>query len=216
MSYNPAAILYDAAGNPIKSIQIGSDWLLGTASRVGDGTNWAAVKQDGSDYRLAVDTKEVQLTINISDFVKNGGSEDLRVDGSSTPVTFSYEADVSNNIVLVGFVFCMSATSVDLDGDSFASGNALSTGILVKTTINSGTVIELPLLKLNEDFLRLLEHSLHQGGVDDNMTGTFKLGGRSVLVAGSSDKIEVTVQDDLTAALLGLKYLTCTVYGYKE
>ena len=171
---------------------------------------------EGSNHRLMVDAREVLIsTATLIEFVKNGGSEDLRVDGG-TPVTFVLNADPTLDIVLTNIVFCMSTSSVDLDGDSFASGNALTTGVKCQATVNDGVVVNIALFKLNEDFRRLLGASLAQGGVNDNMTGTITFGGRMVLKAGTSDKVEVTVQDDLTNALLGLKYLTATVYGLKE
>jgi hypothetical protein len=48
------------------------------------------------------------------------------------------------------------------------------------------------------------------------MTGIIQFGGDMVLKAGTGDKIEIVVRDDLTAALLGLHYLTATLYAVKE
>jgi hypothetical protein len=46
MIKSPAAILYDAAKNAIKSVQDSSDWLLGIAARIHDGTNFLRLKKE--------------------------------------------------------------------------------------------------------------------------------------------------------------------------
>jgi hypothetical protein len=172
---------------------------------------------DGTSHRLMVDAKAVLVsTASVIDFVKNGGSEDLQVDGATTPVIFTFDADATDDIILTHLVLCMSAMAVDLDGGSFASGNALTNGLLVQATVNDGTAVAIGTFKQNEDFRRLLDTDLAQGGTRDNMTGVISFGGRMILKGGTSDKVEVIVRDDLTTPSLGLEYLTATVYGLKE
>lgn len=50
MIKSPAAILYDAAKNAIKSVQDSSDWLLGIAARIHDGTNFLRLKKEGDSW----------------------------------------------------------------------------------------------------------------------------------------------------------------------
>jgi hypothetical protein len=50
MSRSPAAILYDAAANAIKTVQDSSDWLLGIAARVHDGTNFLRLKKEADSW----------------------------------------------------------------------------------------------------------------------------------------------------------------------
>jgi len=172
---------------------------------------------DGSSYRLMVDTKAVLVsTASIIDFVKNGGSEDMLVNGSVTPVTFSFDADPTNDIVLTNFVLCMSALSVDLDGSSWGAGTDLANGILVQATVNNGVSINIGLFQRNEDFRRLLDTDIAQGGITDNIVGVISFGGRMILKAGTADKVEVIIQDNLTLPARNLDYLTATVYGLKE
>lgn len=218
MIKSPAAILYNTAKQALRTIQIGSYHWLAAAVKVGDGDNWVTVTQDGANYRLMVDSKAVVLQTQqiIALLEKGGGGYDMRVDASGGDISFSFPSDGSKDIHLQNIAICMSCSSIDLDGDSFASGDALTDGILVKATVNDGQVLDLATFKLNEDFRRLLLADLAQGSVNDNMTGIVNFGGDMVLKAGTSDKIEVIVRDDLTGPLLGLKYLTATLYAIKE
>jgi hypothetical protein len=218
MAKSPAALLIDSVGNILRTIQIGSYHWLAAAVKVGDGDNWVHVAQDGANYRLMVDSKQVVVQSQqvIALLEKAGGGYDMRVDGSGTAVPFVFSADGGKDIHLQHLAICMSSTEIDLDGDSFASGNALTTGIQVQAKVNDGTDLTLSNFTVNEDFRRLLLADIAQGSVNDNMTGIISFGGDMILKAGSSDKIEVLVQDDLTAALLGLKYLTATLYAIKE
>jgi hypothetical protein len=50
MIKSPAAILYDAAKNAVKTVQDSADWLLGTAARIHDGTNFLRLKKDGDSW----------------------------------------------------------------------------------------------------------------------------------------------------------------------
>lgn len=218
MIKSPAAILYNSAKQALRTIQIGSYHWLAAAVKVGDGDNWVTVTQDGANYRLMVDSKRVivQSQQVIALLEKAGGGSDMRVDGSGGAVAFQFLADGSKDIHLQHLAICMSSTEIDLDGSSFASGDTLPNGLQAQAKVNNGTDLTLSNFTVNEDFRRLLLADIAQGSVNDNMTGIISFGGDMILKAGSSDKIEVLVQDDLTAALLGLKYLTATLYAVKE
>jgi hypothetical protein len=87
-------ILFDDAGNPV------------------------AVVQDGSIYRLAVDVKgtvsvgaPADYVAQVIEFLKDGSSEDMVVDGDPTPVDFVLNADPTQDIVLTEVRLVMTSLS---------------------------------------------------------------------------------------------------------
>jgi len=218
-------VLYDANGNEM-AVEAGEVATAVTRGLLTQGVDEVDKAQrisavaDGNLWRLSVDAKTVVVTTQqiIALLEKSGGGANLHdEDGSTTPVPFFYNADASKDIHLQSLSICMSCTSIDLDGTKFASGNFLPNGLLVRATVNDGQTIDpITNFTINEDFRRLLMADLAQGSVNDNMTGIIQFGGDMVLKAGSSDKIEVVVRDDLTISQLGLHYLTATLYAIKE
>ena len=61
--------------------------------------------------------------------------------------------------------------------------------------------------------LRLLDFNISQAGSTDVMAALLPFGGNVVLEAGSSDKVVVTINDDLTVGARGITYLSGTLYG---
>lgn len=218
-------VLYDANGNEM-AVEAGEVAVASVRGLLTQGVDEVDKAQrisavaDGNLWRLSVDSKTVVVTTQqiIALLEKSGGGSNLHdEDGSTTPVPFLYGADGSKDIHLQSLAICMSTTSVDLDGTKFASGNVLPNGLLVRATVNNGQTIDpVTNFKINEDFRRLLMADLAQGSVNDNMTGIIQFGGDMVLKAGTGDKIEIVVRDNLTAPLLGLHYLTATLYAIKE
>jgi hypothetical protein len=165
-------------------------------AKVTDGTNNASLIQDGSDYRLQV---EAMLTSGnpvseVNDFLKNGGSNDLKVDGT-TPVDFEFPAHATDTYVLNHVRFVMSADAIDLDGASFGKGSALTNGILFDAVVNGGTALTLATVKVNVEFAQLFGFDLWQGGLDDLLIATFQFGGRTILSPGTGDKVRVRIQE---------------------
>lgn len=160
----------------------------------------------------------VAATGAVSELLLNGSSEDMVVDGSSTPVIFSYNAEATYDVQLTSLRLVFSAAFFDFIGASFGKGGgALSNGIEVKITANNGDFVStMAVLKVNEDFLRLLEFSISQSGSTDVMAASVVFGGRILLKSGSSDKVEVTINDNLTAGSRGIYYFTANAYGIQE
>jgi len=61
-----------------------------------------------------------------------------------------------------------------------------------------------------------LEFSISQAGFTDVMAASTIFGGRVVLEGGSKDKVEVTINDNLTIRKRGIYYFTATAYGILE
>jgi hypothetical protein len=194
-------LLFDEAGNP----------LLGQK-----------IMAESVPVTMSSDQSPIQVTIGapggqgaVSDFVTNGGSEDMVVNGGGTPVTFSFDADPTDDITLNSIRIVMSAASFDFNGASFGKGGgALTTGVEVKITANNGSFVDtLILLKVNEDLFRLLEVNSALGVATSVVAASLAFGGNVQLIGGSSDKIEIVINDNLTTGARGINYLTGTVYG---
>lgn len=199
------------------ALPTGDNWI--GRAKVGDGTNVVTVVQDGSAYRLQTEATigQPSPTAIRQDQCKNGGSDDLRVDGSGTPVTFTFPADGTDDLALTSVQIVMSADAINMDGSSFGKGSALSTGLQLKLTLNNGVdVVTLLTALINEAFTHLPQFDLFQGGVKDLMLATFNFPARVLLVGGSSDKVEVIINDDLTSGALGLAHFVCTVTATEE
>jgi len=144
----------------------------------------------------------------------NGSSEDMLVDGS-TPVNFQYAPGAGTTIAIDYLIFVFSADDITMQGNKFGSISALTTGIQIKTDLSS-TVTTLHTIKINEDFIRLPgpQPLVNNTGPKDFLQAAFSFGGLIKLHGDDSDKLIVTVNDDLTD--VRLQYLTATVYGISE
>lgn len=219
-------------GNPV--------WIGGH-----DGTNVRALQSvlDGTLYRLQAEAKvaidkngtlhhlrvlengslvTTGTAVPVSDptkirneYVVNGGSSDLRVNGSGTPVVFTYAADSTVDTRIISINFMLVASSIKFDGDSFGPISALTNGVEVKITAESQTAI------IHEFFItEHIREFASSGGFDyfvaanDAVGSLLDVGGSLTLVAGSADKIEVTIRDKLTSKKI--KYFACFVKGIKE
>ena len=198
--------LIDGYGDPITVIEDGYDRRLAVEATFPEGT----VISTTSSNIITVDA--------ISEFLRNAGSEDMVVDGSGTPVSFVYVADLTNDTLLSSLRLVFSAAFFKFDGDSFGKGGGpLAAGVNINIVANNGTINKtLMTLTVDEDFLRLLEFSVSQAGATDTMAASVIFGGRILLEAGSGDQVEVVVNDDLTSGSRGIAYFTATLYGTKE
>ena len=202
-----------------------SAWLGSTAPTVGQKDIAASLPVTMASNQPAIPVSigptagEGAISEHLTDDGLPTGSSDMVVNGSVTPVAFSFTAHSDpHDIVLSGLRLVISAAFLEFNGNTFGkAGNELINGVEIKITANGGTFVEtLALLTLNEDFLRLLEFSISQAGSTDVMAATLPFGGRVLLVGNSSDKVEVVINDNLTTGLRGITYLTATAYGVYE
>ena len=180
--------------------------------------------RDARDRRIGIlaisgDVRTQAGTVDeiVIDFAKNSGSADLLVDGSLTPVTFSFTADSDDDLTLTSIRFLATSTGTMKFSQFLAKNTTLTNGIEVKITANSKT-LTLPLIKSTEDFRNLF--ALERGIFDlqqlpsgNNMAADFFPLGSAILKGGSADKIEIKVQDDVTAAASGYRCLISTFKG---
>jgi len=176
--------------------------------------------------RLSVDGTQIStstiLPTNLSRTINepvldSGNSDDLLVDGSSTPVVFQYVADATYDAYINEIKFVFVALAIDYDGGHFLRGNSLTNGVQLDIRSEDNTV-NMFNFKYNEDFLAFSGGAsndfLDKTGVTDIQTASLNLGSGVKLVGGSGDFIKVTIQDDIDAA--GHYWFKCYVKGHQE
>jgi hypothetical protein len=190
MGLSPAAILYDSSGNAISSSLDGSTRRLAVAASLKPGTSIDIGGPSPSDLTTLVRAR----------LEDSGSSTDLRVDGSSTPVAFTYNAHATKETFLYELRFVMAASTIKIDGNSFGPIPTLSNGLKFEVR-SSDTTTELMLATVTEEFLALSNPNifLDRTGATDVLAFSYTFGGAAILHDGSGDFVKVTIQDDLTS-----------------
>lgn len=217
--------IVDSAGNVVGVVLDSAVYRLQTDSKIAKGAS-SLVHLDAIDTTTGVGRLKATLYTQVGDpvsfpsvsesikntFVMNGGSPSLLVDGSVTPVVFEYTSDPTHDIALQEIKFTMASNSVTFGTNYFgAISGPLTTGLLVEVVVASGS-ITLYNLTQNESFVNFAS----PGGFDwipsskDMMTAGYIMGGGLILRANTTDKVRVTVRDNLTSAAV---YLRCFVKG---
>lgn len=228
------SILWDADGNPVAVIVDNSIYRLETR-----GTLVGQIAGAGAETKVTViedteDTNEKRLqtesriapgsVINIGtsipanpaklivEFLKNGGSENMLVNGAGTPVVFSYSPPAGKVVAIQEMLVVFTADDFSFDGASFGPNSILTNGIKLEVTITSVTT-EIFNIKQNEDFIRIPGRIplVNNTGPKDLLGVSFQFGGLVKLSQAAGDLIKLTVRDNLTS--VKLKYLTGTVYA---
>ena len=142
---------------------------------------------------------------------KNNGSENFKVDGSVTPVTFAIEDLPAGQMLLLQSVsFLLGADDV-LDVDKFGDINGLANGILFETK-NPGMAIQ-----NNADIFLLSSQQVTSTAGQGSNTFTLIQGrwnfqdsfGGNGLIMMNMDDLKITVRDDLTA----MSYFKVSCHG---
>jgi len=176
-------------------------------------------KSAGGIQRIFVDnmvkyTSDLQKIVQVildADEGANGNS--LLIDGHTTPKTFTLNSDPTYDIFLHEVRFVFSAESFKFNGASFGPCCALTNGLSIQITAD-GYTAEVFNVKCNEDFMLFNSPANYVTAgfaANDVMAAGLEFGGEIVLEAGTSDKVQIIVQDDLTSPLLN--YFRCMIYG---
>jgi len=171
---------------------------------------------DGVVNRLAVDARiapgssviigtpvPADLSNLLTIPLKNGSSDDMIVNGSSTPVEFVVNApDVSDgyDLAIGELRLVVSTQDITFDGNSFGTKPALSNGLDI-TIKAEGNIVAFINVKVNEDFLFFPSSNgitLNNTGPKDVMIAAIYIGNAANLVRGSSDFVKITINDNLT------------------
>lgn len=275
MGLSPAAVLYDAAGNPVSVISDGGVYRISGVTKVLNSSGaqvnpategtlssvdaWLALLdttldaiKDTDGIKKIVDTVSAQIAKGASDLVHldaidtgtgrgrleatlltatgdpvsfpsvsdsikndyllNGTSPDLLVNGGTAPVVFSYDAHPTQDIALQEIRFTLASNSITFGNGSLgATSGPLANGLLLEVLTASGTV-ELYNFKQNEGFVNFSSPGGFQWVVSskDMMTSGYVIGGGLVLRAGTTDKVRLTVRDNISNAGI---YFKCFVKG---
>lgn len=151
-------------------------------------------------------------TAFVLEFLENGGSNNMRVDGSVTPVIFSKGPTVTNEQwSLRELLLTFTADDFSFDGLSFGPNSALTNGFILEIVKNSITTPVFT-VKQNEDFLRVPGRTplVNNTGPKDVLGASLSFDGL-ILSQSTGDYVQIRVRDDLTS--IKLKYLTATMFA---
>jgi len=210
----------DNAGNPVGIVLDGTLYRFQTDAKVARGEGGELVHLDAIDtdpeqgrLKATLYTPEGEsvalgavaslATAIRNDFVRDGTtSPSLLVDGSTTPVVFTYDAHPTQDVSLQEVKFVLASNSITFGTDYFgATSGPLPNGLLVEITAGgvTGTVA---VLYQNEDFVNFASPGGFEWVVSskDLLASTWLVGGGLKLEAGSGDQVKITVRDDIDSA----------------
>jgi len=150
----------------------------------------------------------------VLEFLKNGGSEIMLVDGSGTPAIFAAGPTDTDEVWSVReLLLTFSADDFTFDGDSFGPNSVLANGFAVEVVKDSVTT-EVFRVFQNEDFLRVPGRTplVNNTGPKDILGAGISFQGL-VLNEATSDYLQISINDDLTSTKF--KYLTATLFAVK-
>lgn len=160
------------------------------------------LEYDGADAGTGdVTISVINPDLIFKQFLLNGASQAMNVNGSVTPVEFAYSADGTVDTYLQQVVIELQDGSIDwnLFGALAALTNGfdlkIDQGGTTKTLINAAKTTYQLIRDLGGGTFDLLEKST--GGNDDSILIRMPLYD-ALLAGGSADKIYATVSDDLT------------------
>jgi hypothetical protein len=150
----------------------------------------------------------------VLEFLLDGASDDMLVDGSVTPVEFEKGPTVASEVWSIReLLLTFTADDFSFDGVSFGPNTALTNGIKIEI-VKDSVAEEVFLVKQNEDFLRVPGRTplINNTGPKDVLGAALSFQGL-VLNQVDGDLVRVTIQDDLTS--VKLKYLSATLFAVK-
>ena len=228
--------LYDSEGTEINSETVSGIHMLNTKSHAeifeGDNGPVDIITDTHNVDRLAVEAGFPPgssiiigntVPTNLQNLVRSWisdteGEIDLAVNGSITPVVFTYDADPDYDIELYEIRFCLGSQDMYFTGDKFVNRDALANGILIEVVSNN-IAVEIGNLQITEDFLMFPSPAnvvLNNTGPKDILLMGLLLGGAPVLRAGTNDRVQITVRDDLSGGGVNAFTTFCArVFGVK-
>lgn len=182
-----------------------------------DNAKWIELDADGRIRVASVSEASDPTKRVFAALEDSGGDQNMYVDGSGTPVEYSFDADSTDDIYVTKIRVVINAADIQFkDGSgsgTFHKIDAITNGLKLEVRSNS-TTVELANFKRDEDFLAFGGNDIiDQTDTSDLLTATYESSG-VVLKAGTGDFVKVTVRDDLENA--GHIFLGCWIKGYKK
>lgn len=146
------------------------------------------------------------------DYMRNNSSNNLLVDGSSTAKTFAFNAITDQDLLLMDLIYTLVGSNLKFGVENFGNKSALTNGIKLGITDYNGAH-DLFAAKINEEML-LMGSWFFQILDKDILQIHYHINGAWRLRKNTSDKITLTIQDDLDNNCLS--YFTCFVKAVKE
>ena len=181
--------------------------------------NEVAIILDGTVYRIAVDANITKNTTNpkvgkfISAPVLNGGSPDMNVNGSITPMIFSLTPPINKKWVIHRLLLLIEDNA--MSWNKFGGISPLTNGVKIDYDDNAiQTDISHTNIKKNRDFvIESYDTNIKSESTDLlSMRWTFKKSGTPLVMLGSTnDEFRFTINDNLT----GLIYFHAIIQGYE-
>lgn len=141
------------------------------------------------------------------------GSDELNVDGSSTPVNFTAEPPAGKNMIVYRLLLVMEDAS--MSWVKFAGRSALANGVIIYVTEDGveRNIVTDP-IKTNRDYV----WNCYDVEIDNATTAILRMrwtfsraGTVLVLKDAESDNFRIAVNDDLTS----VSYFKATIQGYE-
>lgn len=163
----------------------------------------------------SVSASSGEVTGRFVHFFENGGSNNLRVNGSSTPVVFSILTDATRETFIESIRFEAAGNGIKFGQFFSKSGGELTNGVSLKIRSNDSEFI-FPALKATENFLNEFAFGPDNFNVfiqsgTDQCRATLTFGAPFQLFKSGTfttdDFLSVTIQDNLSSGLTSFKAL---------
>ena len=206
-STNDVSIRDETSSN---HLVIDSEGEANVKTKVWDGTNEVSVSDNALDVNALPNPRPGK---GFAVFLKNGGSNDLVVDGSSTPVTFSAAPGTGKKWYIHSISILFEDTGINFN--KFGGITALTNGVDLKIT-EGGESERLGLnAKKNSDFYEFATAVILQSAATDvlSIRSNIKIsqGTTFELKDSLSENVKVVVNDNLT----GIDRFNVLVKGYE-
>lgn len=213
---SPAAILYDAAGNPVNVILDGGVYKLAVAVSTPAGGAATEVKiRDGAGVRLAGVNNANRLLVDAQISTAGAGAiiayledttptNEMAVDGSTTPVVYSWSPGATYDVETSALSLILEDGSIKF-GENFMGETTLPNGMLIEIKADD-VVYQITNLKRTREVLQ----DAAPGGFEvivaspNVVKGYFGVGGLILRKQGTfatDDYVRATVRDDLSKLL---------------
>jgi len=207
---SPAAILFNSDGYEVDTIE--------DEESVNRLAVDAKINQDNNDQIVIVPPGGNVAPENIiREFLLDGSSENMVVDGSGTPVEFSFDADPTDDVRIYEVRFVITTDDISWNNDFFFQKETLPNGCLFEVKQGVTTTV-LGNFTKSEGFLNFPSVGggivlIQPAGVHDVLVVSWPLP-NFLLTGGSSDFIKMTIRDVINDD--HIKYtFTGTVHGFK-